>query len=85
MEPPSTAYWFPAKRYGLGWGLPQTWQGWVALAAYVVLMVALGRLWPPWAAPLAFAVGAALLTGGLLVICVAKGEPMRWRWGDRPR
>ena len=22
-------YWFPAKRYGWGWGPPQTWQGWV--------------------------------------------------------
>lgn len=23
--------WFPAKRYGWGWGLPVTWQGWVVL------------------------------------------------------
>jgi hypothetical protein len=26
-------YWFPAKRYGWGWGLPVTWQGWAVLAA----------------------------------------------------
>ena len=25
-------YWFPAKRYGWGWGLPSTWQGWIVLA-----------------------------------------------------
>ena len=22
-------YWFPAKRYGWGWGMPNTWQGWL--------------------------------------------------------
>ena len=22
-------YWFPAKRFGWGWGLPLSWQGWV--------------------------------------------------------
>ena len=25
-------YWFPAKRYGWGWGPPNNWQGWVVLA-----------------------------------------------------
>ena len=28
-------YWFPAKRYGWGWGLPGTWQGWLVVAAFV--------------------------------------------------
>lgn len=23
--------WFPAKKFGYGWGVPKTWQGWVAL------------------------------------------------------
>ena len=32
-------YWFPAKRYGWGWGLPSRWQGWVVLAIYAVLLV----------------------------------------------
>ena len=26
-------YWFKAKRSGLGWSLPLTWQGWVVYAA----------------------------------------------------
>ena len=30
-------YWFPARRYGWGWGLPATWQGWLVLAGYVLL------------------------------------------------
>lgn len=29
----------PAKRYGWGWGLPSTWQGWVVLLAYVALVL----------------------------------------------
>jgi hypothetical protein len=40
-------YWFPAKRYGWGWGLPITWQGWLVFAAFIGL-VAVGLLvFPP--------------------------------------
>jgi hypothetical protein len=30
-------YWFPAKRYGWGWGLPITWQGWLTLVVFILL------------------------------------------------
>ncbi len=30
-------YWFPAKRYGWGWGIPNTWQGWLVLAVFAAL------------------------------------------------
>ena len=33
-------YWFPAKRYGYGWGLPGTWQGWLVFGAYGALVIA---------------------------------------------
>ena len=33
-------YWFPAKRYGWGWGFPMTWQGWVAFAGFLILLFA---------------------------------------------
>ena len=29
MTDKSPPYWFPAKSYGFGWGLPITWQGWL--------------------------------------------------------
>lgn len=35
-------YWFPAKRYGWGWGFPSAWQGRVVLLAY--LAAALGGI-----------------------------------------
>ena len=35
-DPPR--YWFPAKTYGWGWGLPRTWEGWVVLGVYLALL-----------------------------------------------
>ena len=69
-------YWFPAKRYGWGWGLPSAWQGWVVLAVYcaVVLIAALAR--PLFGLPV-----VASATVVLLLIGLKKGEPTRWRWG----
>ncbi len=74
--------WFPAKRYGWGWGLPCRWQGWIVLIAYVVLLS-----WAPWSIGLVgrpglFAVYALGLTGLMFWICYRKGEKPRWRWGD---
>lgn len=48
MKTPST-YWFPAKRYGWGWGFPVTWQGWAVLAAFVALFGAGLLAFPPGA------------------------------------
>jgi hypothetical protein len=78
----SDRYWFPAKRYGWGWGLPLTWQGWVVMAAYVALIAAAVVVFPPHRARLAFFGSVAILTGLLTVVCWLKGEPPRWRWGD---
>lgn len=76
-------YWFPAKRYGWGWGLPVTWQGWVVLAAYAGLAVAGGLLWPPSREPGAFVALVVVLSTLLTIVCWVKGEPPRWRWGKR--
>jgi hypothetical protein len=40
-------YWFPAKRYGYGWGIPNSWQGWVVLVAFVALSVVGSFVFPP--------------------------------------
>ena len=77
------AYWFPAKRYGWGWGLPCTWQGWLVLALFAAGL-GIGALeMPPHRDALAFAAWTALLTVGLVACCWIKGEPPRWRWGER--
>jgi hypothetical protein len=83
QSPNHPKYWFPAKRYGWGWGLPTTWQGWCVLAVYLALII-VGI--PALQAPkgnliyIAYVLGA---TAVFVVICRLKGEPPRWRWGDR--
>ncbi len=74
-------YWFGAKRYGWGWGLPTSWEGWVVLVAYCVLMFLAAVLMPVNRQPLAFFLTTMLLSGLLVAICWVKGEPPRWRWG----
>ncbi len=80
-----TKYWFRAKRYGWGWGLPCAWQGWLVFAAFVGLLVAGPLFFPPRAAP-AFFFGYIVGLGALLLgVCWVKGEPPRWRWGNDER
>jgi hypothetical protein len=78
--------WFPAKRFGWGWGLPCCWQGWVVMigwiAAFIAGLVLILRGEPTAGRAvlvLPFLVGMA---GLLIAICWAKGEKPRWRWGD---
>ncbi len=75
-------YWFPAKRYGWGWGLPVTWQGWLVLAAYCALLIVGTMLLRPHVRPLAFAGYVVALTAVLVTVCWRTGEPPRWRWGE---
>jgi len=37
-------YWFSAKRYGLGWRTPLTWEGWVVDLLWIAAMLAAA----PW-------------------------------------
>lgn len=75
-------YWFPAKRFGWGWGPPRTWQGWVVMVIMIAAQIALAIRYLPWR-PLPFAVGTALVVGLFMLVCWITGEPPRWRWGDR--
>lgn len=74
-------YWFPAKRYGYGWGLPRLWQGWAVLAAYVGCIALAHVFFPARIHAGIFAGIVIVATLALVVICRRKGEPARWRWG----
>lgn len=81
MNDTTPTYWFPAKRYGWGWGPPRVWQGWAVLAAFFVLLLVGGvsilpRLGAPW-----FVAYSFLLCVALMAICWMKGERPSWRWG----
>lgn len=78
---PGSKFWFPAKRYGWGWGIPNSWQGWVVLAAFTGLLVLGSFMFPPRAHMSAYLGYVAVLCGLLIGVCWLKGEPPRWRWG----
>jgi hypothetical protein len=77
----SNRYWFPAKRYGWGWGPPNTWQGWIVLIFYILAVTGLSLKFLPDQHPVLFAIGILLPTAVMIFICWLKGEPPRWRWG----
>lgn len=79
------AYWFPAKRYGWGWGPPNTWQGWLVMAIFAVLLATgAWQLLPRYGQP-AFVAYSLVLSAILIAVCWIKGEPPAWRWGDKPK
>ena len=75
-------YWFPAKRYGWGWGVPRTWQGWAVVATYAVLFV-LGMAFQERLGALMFVAYMVAISASLVLVCWFKGEPPRWRWGGK--
>ena len=76
-------YWFRAKRYGWGWGLPSAWQGWVVLLSYLALVLGGIPFVQVSKGSIVYLVYVAVLTAALIVICWLTGEPPRWRWGGR--
>ncbi|MGH8371217.1 MAG: hypothetical protein ACRETO_00615 [Gammaproteobacteria bacterium] len=76
-------YWFRAKQYGWGWSLPISWQGWVVAAAYAASLVLIFRFLPPVANTMLFLCGVLASSAILLLVCVLKGEPTKWRWGKK--
>ena len=76
--------WFKRKLYGWGW-TPATWQGWLVLLVYIVLLIVLaGRATAGEVNTLPvreFLLPVVFLTVALIGICYLKGEPPRWQWG----
>lgn len=79
MKTNHPTFWFAAKRYGYGWGLPVRWQGWAVLGTYLALIYGGSLVFSPRDA--GFLAYLVVLTALLIVIVVVKGEkPLRWRW-----
>ncbi len=71
-------FWFHAKSFGFGWGLPASWQGWVVFILYLTLVIGTARLAPSdTKLPIIF-----VLTVMFIIVVVFTGErPAKWRWG----
>ncbi|MCU0754905.1 MAG: hypothetical protein MUE46_07245 [Xanthomonadales bacterium] len=83
MSKPAPRYWFRAKRYGWGWGLPCSWEGWLVNAAYAALLLLAFLVIDPDRNPVPFVATVVLLSLAMIGMCWWKGEPPRWRWGDQ--
>ena len=80
---PTPRYWFHTRRYGWGWGLPATWEGWIVMALYVGGMVAGGTWLLPQRGEAAFLAWTGLLSALLVFVCWWKGPPPAWHWGKQ--
>jgi hypothetical protein len=80
--------WFRAKKYGWGWGLPLTWQGWLVLLGYILFLV-----WdlhrtinsPSFVSDAIMGFSPDLVMATLIFIFIAylTGEKPKWRWGGK--
>ena len=75
--------WFPAKRYGWGWGLPSAWQGWVVLISYFALVLGGIPFIQVTKGNVLYVAYVSVLTVALIAVCWLTGGPPRWRWGGR--
>ena len=84
MNQEHNKFWFPAKSYGWGWGLPVKWQGWLVLATWFASLYAAGKYFQPQRNLSGFLIAAAISTILLVVIIALKGEkPLTWLWGNK--
>lgn len=74
--------WFPAKKYGFGWGPPTCWQGWVVVGIFIGLITAGAFVIPMQDNQGAFIAYAVALSIAMIFVCWLKGEKPRWRWGN---
>lgn len=83
MDEKIPGFWFPAKHYGWGWGLPVCWQGWLVLVIYCASVLWAVRHFIP-AKDVAGFIGFNIVAAIVFVAVLAwKGEKPGWRWGDK--
>ena len=75
------AEWFAPKRYGYGAGLPISWQGWLVMAIFMVLVIGAAILFEDQ--PIIFLGILIPSTLALLIISARTTRGgWRWRWGN---
>jgi hypothetical protein len=81
MNTTQQQYWFRAKRYGLGWGLPLAWQGWMFFLAWL-FPIPLGLLFIGSSSKAGSWAFLAIMVTLLTPICYLRGDPRGRRWQD---
>ena len=63
--------------------MPTAWQGWFVIAAVACLVLGGAVVLLPTYGLAVIVAYSVLLCLMLVAICWLKGEPPRWRWGDK--
>ena len=73
--------WFAPRRFGIGTGLPISWQGWGLTLVYCGAVVAVALKWSD--KPVVMVAALAPITIIFMVIAAWKTRGgWRWRWGE---
>lgn len=67
----ASTYWFRRKRHGWGWSLPATWQGWVAYAVHLAVVIVAALVLPLGPSMLILVVATVVL----IAVAYRHGEP----------
>ncbi len=73
--------WFRVKRYGLGAGLPCSWEGWALLAGFMAIVIGSGVAFAERRPALHIGVVLASTAIVLVVSRLKSDGPWKWRWG----
>ncbi len=79
MPLPHDTAWFRRRKYGIGWALHKSWQGWLLTVTYLLLAAAGLRLFGE--SRKAFSIYLVILAVGAAWLCWWKGERSLWRGG----
>jgi len=74
--------WFAAKSYGLGAGLPISWQGWAILIGFIAIVGLAAWLFGE-DDPRALAIAIPAIAVLLIITARTTRGGWRWRWGRR--
>ena len=73
--------WFAPRRYGIGSGLPISWQGWLVTLVYAGAAVAAAALFRDRALQM-MAILIPLTVAFLVIASRTTRGGWRWRWGE---
>ena len=75
--------WFRRKKYGYGWSLPATWQGWIVFVAYLVFIIWNVQGFKNSHGSSKIFIGLILPTAIFIAIIYLTSEKPGWRWGGK--
>ncbi len=85
---PTKKLWFKRKTYGWGW-TPSSWQGWLAVAIYLFILLMFVTLLDPNTSDkdlfVTFIAPLTIVTLIFIEIAYRKGEKPRWQWGNKTK